>query len=173
MAMSEMQKAVTLAERRALDSVASERIKMERLLMEAASVSGTSTSISSTSTAAASTTRNPNMSVLDIAISAEGLNKNNKMISDNAKENHEDDFEVGLLEWGDDLGYEVGILKLHEIGDHTGLDMDVHLILDAEISLLDGFDENSAEIDRLRIDKDLHEILSAKWFLDISLNIPV
>ena len=93
MAMSEMQKAVTLAERRALDSVAGERIKMERLLMEAASVSGASTSISSTSTATASTTRNPNMSVLDVGISAEGLTKNNKMMG-NVKENNEDDFEV-------------------------------------------------------------------------------
>ena len=91
--MSEMQKAVTLAERRALDSVAGERIKMERLLMEAASVSGASTSISSTSTAAANITRNPNMSVLDVGISGEGLTKNNKIL-DNVKENNEDDFEV-------------------------------------------------------------------------------
>lgn len=33
--MAELQKAVTLAERRAIDTVAGERIKMERLLIEA------------------------------------------------------------------------------------------------------------------------------------------
>ena len=102
--MAEMQKAVTLAERRALDSVASERIKMERLLMEAASVSAPSTSISSTSTGAASTRGNPNISILDVAINAEVLNKNNKMISDNAKENSDEDFsELQGLGGNDDM----------------------------------------------------------------------
>ena len=74
--MAEMQRAVTLAERRALDSVANERIKMERLLIEAASISGASSgSISSTSTVTLNSSRKQEMNILDVAINAERLNR--------------------------------------------------------------------------------------------------
>ena len=89
--MVEMQKAVTLAERRALDSVMSERIKMERLLMEAASVSATSASTISSSSMA-NKTRKVNTTILDSAINSEGLENNAKMINDNEKQGNHEDF---------------------------------------------------------------------------------
>ena len=89
--MVEMQKAVTLAERRALDSVMSERIKMERLLMEAASVSATSASTISSSSMA-NKTRKVNTTILDSAINSEGLDNNAKMINDYEKQGNHEDF---------------------------------------------------------------------------------
>ena len=62
MAMAEMQRAVTLAEKRALDSVTTERIRMERLLLEAASVSGVTGAMNVVSS------RKPEMNILDAAI---------------------------------------------------------------------------------------------------------
>ena len=80
-AMAEMQRAVTLAERRALDSVTNERIKMERLLIEAASMSGVpSGSISSTSSISTSSSRKPDINILDAAMNSERLNRSDKNI---------------------------------------------------------------------------------------------
>ena len=90
--MAEMQRAVTVAERRALESVTNERIKMERLLMEAASASGTSASISSTSSGTTNTIRNADINMLDAAINSERLDKNGKMIVDRAKQDNDDDY---------------------------------------------------------------------------------
>ena len=91
--MAEMQRAVTLAERRALDSVTSERIKMERLLMEAASVSRVSGSISSTSSIGNNKPRKPDLSILETSGNPERLDKEEKLLServkhDNVEDNH-------------------------------------------------------------------------------------
>ena len=89
--MAEMQRAVTLAERRALDSVTSERIKMERLLMEAASVSGVSGSISSTSPIGATKSRKPDVNLLETAMNPERLEKDEKLISERVKHDNVED----------------------------------------------------------------------------------
>ena len=90
-AMAEMQRAVTLAERRALDSVTCERIKMEKLLLEAASVSGVSGSISPKASLINNTLRKPDINILDAAINSERSTKNEKMNSETMKRNTEED----------------------------------------------------------------------------------
>ena len=96
--MAEMQRAVTLAERRALDSVANERIKMERLLIEAASMSGVpSGSISSTSNITTNLSRKQEMNILDAAaINTERLNRNDKNCLDTVKSNSSEDYSANL-----------------------------------------------------------------------------
>ena len=84
MAMAEMQRAVTLAEKRALDSVTTERIRMERLLLEAASVSGAAGAMNVVSS------RKPEMNILDAAINSGSLEKNEKMISERIKQDTEE-----------------------------------------------------------------------------------
>ena len=84
MAMAEMQRAVTLAEKRALDSVTTERIRMERLLLEAASVSGVTGAMNVVSS------RKPEMNILDAAINPDSLGKNEKMISERIKQDTEE-----------------------------------------------------------------------------------
>ena len=84
MAMAEMQRAVTLAEKRALDSVTTERIRMERLLLEAASVSGAAGAMNVVSS------RKPEMNILDAAINCGSLEKNEKMISERIKQDTEE-----------------------------------------------------------------------------------
>jgi hypothetical protein len=87
--MVEMQRAVTLAERRALESVASERIKMERLLMEAASVSRVSGSISSTSSMGNIKSRKPDLNILETLVNPERLDKEEKLAIERVK--HDED----------------------------------------------------------------------------------
>ena len=82
--MAEMQRAVTLAEKRALDSVTTERIRMERLLLEAASVSGAAGAMNVVSS------RKPEMNILDAAINCGSLEKNEKMISERIKQDTEE-----------------------------------------------------------------------------------
>ena len=82
--MAEMQRAVTLAEKRALDSVTTERIRMERLLLEAASVSGVTGAMNVVSS------RKPEMNILDAAINCGSLEKNEKMISERIKQDTEE-----------------------------------------------------------------------------------
>ena len=82
--MAEMQRAVTLAEKRALDSVTTERIRMERLLLEAASVSGVTGAMNVVSS------RKPEMNILDAAINSGSLEKNEKMISERIKQDTEE-----------------------------------------------------------------------------------
>ena len=96
--MAEMQRAVTLAERRALDSVTNERIKMERLLIEAASMSGVpSGSISSTSNITTNLSRKQEMNILDAAaINTERLNRNDKNCLDTVKSNSSEDYSANL-----------------------------------------------------------------------------
>ena len=96
--MAEMQRAVTLAERRALDSVANERIKMERLLIEAASMSGVpSGSISSTSNITTNLSRKQEMNILDAAaINTERLNRNDKNCLETVKLNSSEDYSANL-----------------------------------------------------------------------------
>ena len=84
MAMAEMQRAVTLAEKRALDSVTTERIRMERLLLEAASVSGVTGAMNVVSS------RKPEMNILDAAMTSDSLAKNEKMISERIKQDTEE-----------------------------------------------------------------------------------
>ena len=84
MAMAEMQRAVTLAEKRALDSVTTERIRMERLLLEAASVSGAAGAMNVVSS------RKPEMTILDAAMNSGSLEKNEKMISERIKQDTEE-----------------------------------------------------------------------------------
>ena len=91
--MAEMQRAVTLAERRALDSVTNERIKMERLLIEAASVAGVPAgSISSTSTITTSSSRKPDMNILDAATNAERLPRDEKANPERVKSCNSDEY---------------------------------------------------------------------------------
>ena len=96
--MAEMQRAVTLAERRALDSVTNERIKMERLLIEAASMSGVpSGSISSTSNITTNLSRKQEMNILDAAaINTERLNRNDKNRLETVKSNSSEDYSANL-----------------------------------------------------------------------------
>ena len=96
--MAEMQRAVTLAERRALDSVTNERIKMERLLIEAASMSGVpSGSISSTSNITTNLSRKQEMNILDAAaINTERLNRNDKNCLETVKLNSSEDYSANL-----------------------------------------------------------------------------
>ena len=96
--MAEMQRAVTLAERRALDSVTNERIKMERLLIEAASMSGVpSGSISSTSNITTNLSRKQEMNILDAsAINTERLNRNDKNCLEPMKSNSSEDYSANL-----------------------------------------------------------------------------
>ena len=96
--MAEMQRAVTLAERRALDSVTNERIKMERLLIEAASMSGVpSGSISSTSNITTNLSRKQEMNILDAAaINTERLNRNDKNGHEPVKSNSSEDYSANL-----------------------------------------------------------------------------
>ena len=96
--MAEMQRAVTLAERRALDSVTNERIKMERLLIEAASMSGVpSGSISSTSNITTNLSRKQEMNILDAAaINTERLNRNDKNGLEPVKSNSSEDYSANL-----------------------------------------------------------------------------
>ena len=96
--MAEMQRAVTLAERRALDSVTNERIKMERLLIEAASMSGVpSGSISSTSNITTNLSRKQEMNILDAAaINTERLNRNDKNGLEPVKSNTSEDYSANL-----------------------------------------------------------------------------
>ena len=96
--MAEMQRAVTLAERRALDSVTNERIKMERLLIEAASMSGVpSGSISSTSNITTNLSRKQEINILDAAaINTERLNRNDKNCLDTVKSNSSEDYSANL-----------------------------------------------------------------------------
>ena len=82
--MAEMQRAVTLAEKRALDSVTTERIRMERLLLEAASVSGVTGAMNVVSS------RKPEMNILDAAMNSDTLAKNEKMISERIKQDTEE-----------------------------------------------------------------------------------
>ena len=82
--MAEMQRAVTLAEKRALDSVTTERIRMERLLLEAASVSGVTGAMNVVSS------RKPEMNILDAALNSDSLAKNEKMISERIKQDTEE-----------------------------------------------------------------------------------
>ena len=89
--MAEMQRAVTLAERRALDSVTSERIKMERLLMEAASVSRVSASISSTSSMGNIKSRKPDLNIMETAVNPERLDKEENTVSERAKHDNVED----------------------------------------------------------------------------------
>ena len=84
MAMAEMQRAVTLAEKRALDSVTTERIRMERLLLEAASVSGVAGAMNVVSS------RKPEMTILNAAMNSDSLEKNEKMISERIKQDTEE-----------------------------------------------------------------------------------
>ena len=84
MAMAEMQRAVTLAEKRALDSVTTERIRMERLLLEAASVSGAAGVMNVVSS------RKSEINILDAAINSGSLEKNEKMISERIKQDTEE-----------------------------------------------------------------------------------
>lgn len=92
-AMAEMQRAVTLAERRALDSVTNERIKMERLLIEAASMSGVpSGSISSTSSISTSSSRKPDINILDAAMNSERLNRSDKNILEGVKSSSSEEY---------------------------------------------------------------------------------
>ena len=96
-AMAEMQRAVTLAERRALDSVTNERIKMERLLIEAASMSGVpSGSISSTSSISTSSSRKPDLNILDAAMNSERLNRNDKNILEGVKSSSSEEYSCNL-----------------------------------------------------------------------------
>ena len=98
-AMAEMQRAVTLAERRALDSVTNERIKMERLLIEAASMSGVpSGSISSTSSISTSSSRKPDLNILDAAMNSERLNRNDKNILEGVKSSSSEEYSSNLNE---------------------------------------------------------------------------
>ena len=91
--MAEMQRAVTLAERRALDSVTNERMKMERLLIEAASVAGVpASSISSTSAIAANSSRKQDMNILDVATNAERLGREEKAKSERVNAGSSDDY---------------------------------------------------------------------------------
>ena len=95
--MAEMQRAVTLAERRALDSVTNERIKMERLLIEAASMSGVpSGSISSTSSISTSSSRKPDINILDAAMNSERLNRNDKSILEVVKSSSSEEYSCNL-----------------------------------------------------------------------------
>ena len=82
--MAEMQRAVTLAEKRALDSVTTERIRMERLLLEAASVSGVAGAMNVVSS------RKPEMTILNAAMNSDSLEKNEKMISERIKQDTEE-----------------------------------------------------------------------------------
>ena len=82
--MAEMQRAVTLAEKRALDSVTTERIRMERLLLEAASVSGAAGVMNVVSS------RKSEINILDAAINSGSLEKNEKMISERIKQDTEE-----------------------------------------------------------------------------------
>ena len=98
-AMAEMQRAVTLAERRALDSVTNERIKMERLLIEAASMSGVpSGSISSTSSISTSSSRKPDINILDAAMNSERLNRSDKNILEGVKSSSSEEYSSNLNE---------------------------------------------------------------------------
>ena len=91
--MAEMQRAVTLAERRALDSVTNERMKMERLLIEAASVAGVpASSISSTSAIAANSSRKQDMNILDVATNAERLGREEKAKLERVNAGSSDDY---------------------------------------------------------------------------------
>ena len=91
--MAEMQRAVTLAERRALDSVTNERMKMERLLIEAASVAGVpANSISSTSAIAANPSRKQDMNILDVATNAERLGREEKTKSERVNAGSSDEY---------------------------------------------------------------------------------
>ena len=96
--MAEMQRAVTLAERRALDSVTNERIKMERLLIEAASMSGVpSGSISSTSNITTNLSRKQEINILDAAtINTERLHRNDKNGLEPVKSNSSEDYSANL-----------------------------------------------------------------------------
>ena len=96
--MAEMQRAVTLAERRALDSVTNERIKMERLLIEAASMSGVpSGSLTSTSNITTNLSRKQEMNILDAAaINTERLNQNDKNGLEQVKSNSSEDYSANL-----------------------------------------------------------------------------
>ena len=96
--MAEMQRAVTLAERRALDSVTNERIKMERLLIEAASMSGVpSGSLTSTSNITTNLSRKQEINILDAAtINTERLNRNDKNGLEPVKSNSSEDYSANL-----------------------------------------------------------------------------
>ena len=96
--MAEMQRAVTLAERRALDSVTNERIKMERLLIEATSMSGVpSGSLTSTSNITTNLSRKQEINILDAAtINTERLNRNDKNGLEPVKSNSSEDYSANL-----------------------------------------------------------------------------
>ena len=96
--MAEMQRAVTLAERRALDSVTNERIKMERLLIEAASMSGVpSGSLTSTSNITTNLSRKQEINILDATtINTERLNRNDKNGLEPVKSNSSEDYSANL-----------------------------------------------------------------------------
>ena len=96
--MAEMQRAVTLAERRALDSVTNERIKMERLLIEATSMSGVpSGSLTSTSNITTNLSRKQEINILDAAtINTERLNRTDKNGLEPVKSNSSEDYSANL-----------------------------------------------------------------------------
>ena len=96
--MAEMQRAVTLVERRALDSVTNERIKMERLLIEAASMSGVpSGSLTSTSNITTNLSRKQEINILDATtINSERLNRNDKNGLEPVKSNSSEDYSANL-----------------------------------------------------------------------------